>query len=325
MSWYEDKVLPRLINAACSTKPTRKQREKIVPRASGDVLEIGFGSGLNLPYYDRDKVRHIWGLEPAAGMRQLAAAAVAESGLDVELVELPGEEIPLDDNCVDTILVTYTLCTIPDTASALAGMRRVMKPDGRMLFDPVCGEDGNTYINDCFAGKSQVRVAGLGACTANGCPSYLDPVCGMNGRTFINRCEAEADRILVQRKGACDVDNCPQVFSPVCGEDGVTYDNACFGEKAGITNFTEGLCNVRSCPRIFVPVCGTDGMPYGNACFSERRGISIEYAGVCESLGENCPSDYLPVCGMDHETYDNECQLDNAGVQKLYAGACAGS
>lgn len=134
MSWYEDKVLPRLINAACSTKPTRKQREKIVPRASGDVLEIGFGSGLNLPYYDRDKVRHIWGLEPAAGMRQLAAAAVAESGLHVELVELPGEEIPLDDNCVDTILVTYTLCTIPDTASALAGMRRVLKPDGRMLF-----------------------------------------------------------------------------------------------------------------------------------------------------------------------------------------------
>ena len=134
MSWYEDKLLPRLINVACSSKPTRKQREKIVPRASGDILEIGFGSGLNLPYYDRDKVRHIWGLEPSAGMRGIAAAGIAESDLEVELIDLPGEEIPLSDNCVDTVLVTYTLCTIDDVASALEGMRRVLKPDGQLLF-----------------------------------------------------------------------------------------------------------------------------------------------------------------------------------------------
>ena len=134
MSWYEDNILPRMINLACSSKPTRMQREKIVPRASGDILEVGFGSGLNLPHYDRDKVRHIWGLEPAEGMRKIAAKPIAESGMDVELIDLPSEEIPLDDNCVDTVLVTYTLCTIPDVASALEGMRRVLKPGGKLLF-----------------------------------------------------------------------------------------------------------------------------------------------------------------------------------------------
>jgi len=134
MSWYENAILPTLTNFACSSRPTRKQREKIVPLASGDVLEIGFGSGLNLPYYNRDSVQQIWGLEPSAGMRRLANAAISTSDLDVELIDLPGEEIPLDDDSVDTVLVTYTLCTIPEVRAALEGMRRVLKPHGRLLF-----------------------------------------------------------------------------------------------------------------------------------------------------------------------------------------------
>ena len=134
MSWYDDNILPRMIDLACGSKPTRRQRGKIVPRASGDILEIGFGSGLNLAHYDRDKVRHIWGLEPSSGMRKIAAKAMAASGLDVELIDLPGEEIPLDDNSVDTVLVTYTLCTIPDVTSALEGMRRVLRPGGKLLY-----------------------------------------------------------------------------------------------------------------------------------------------------------------------------------------------
>lgn len=134
MSFYEDRILPRLINVACSSKPTRKQREKIVPRAYGDVLEIGLGGGLNLPFYDRNKVRKIFGLEPSAGMRRSAAGNIGASGLDVELIDLPGEEIPLDDNSVDSILVTYTLCTIPDAVTALQGMRRVLKPNGHLFF-----------------------------------------------------------------------------------------------------------------------------------------------------------------------------------------------
>lgn len=134
MSFYEDRVLPKLINLACSAKPARKQREKIVHRAYGDVLEIGFGGGLNLPHYDSDKVRRVFGLEPSAGMRKSAAPRIEASPIDVELIDLPGEEIPLDDNSVDSVLVTYTLCTIPDAVAALRGMRRALKPRGHLFF-----------------------------------------------------------------------------------------------------------------------------------------------------------------------------------------------
>lgn len=134
MSFYEDRILPHLTNLACSSKPTRKQREKIVPLAEGDVLEIGIGSGLNLPHYDSGKVRKIWGLEPSAGMRRKAQPMVDASGLDVEFIDLPGEKIPLESNSVDTVLVTYTLCSIDDALSALEGMRRVLKPRGTLLF-----------------------------------------------------------------------------------------------------------------------------------------------------------------------------------------------
>lgn len=134
MGWYDKHILPTVINLACSTKPVRKQREKIVPLAEGDVLEVGIGSGLNLPWYDRSKVRKIWGLEPAEEMRRKARKNLAGSGLDLEFIDLPGEQIPLDDNSVDTVLITYTLCSIDDTEAALAGMRRVLKPGGRLLF-----------------------------------------------------------------------------------------------------------------------------------------------------------------------------------------------
>ena len=134
MSWYEDRVLPHLVNLACGSRPTRKQREKVVPLASGDVLEVGFGSGLNLPHYDRSKVRRIWGLEPSEGMRRLAQNVVREADLDVEFIGLPCEEVPLQDDSVDTVLITYTLCTIPEPEEALAGVRRVLRPQGRLLF-----------------------------------------------------------------------------------------------------------------------------------------------------------------------------------------------
>jgi ubiquinone/menaquinone biosynthesis C-methylase UbiE len=168
MNWYEEKVLPRLINVACGTKPARKQREKIVPRATGDVLEIGFGSGLNLAHYDRDKVRHIWGLEPSAGMRKLAARPIAESGLDIELIDLPGEEIPLPDNSVDTVLITFTLCTIPEVAEALEGMRRVLKPGGQLLFS----EHGKAP--DANVVKWQERMNPLWKKVAGGCNMNRD-------------------------------------------------------------------------------------------------------------------------------------------------------
>lgn len=134
MSWYEQRILPGLINLACGTKPTRKQREKIVPRAVGDVLEIGFGTGLNLPFYERDKVRHLWALEPSEGMRRRAQRAIEHGHIDAELIEQPCEEIPLDDNSADTVVVTYTMCTIAELLPALEGVRRVLKPTGQLLF-----------------------------------------------------------------------------------------------------------------------------------------------------------------------------------------------
>lgn len=134
MSLYEEHFLPRLTNLACSARPARKQREKIVPRAYGEVLEIGFGSGLNLPYYDRRKVRRVFALEPSAGMRRLARDRIEAAAIDIEFIDLPGEEIPLDDHSVDSVLVTYTLCTIPDASAALEGMRRVLRPGGHLFF-----------------------------------------------------------------------------------------------------------------------------------------------------------------------------------------------
>ena len=90
MSFYEERILPHLIGLACGAKPTRKQREKIVHRAYGDVLDIGFGGGLNLPYYDQDRVRHVFGLEPSEGMHRSAARMMDASAVDVELIDLPG-------------------------------------------------------------------------------------------------------------------------------------------------------------------------------------------------------------------------------------------
>jgi ubiquinone/menaquinone biosynthesis C-methylase UbiE len=134
MSWYDDRVLPTMTNLACATKPMRKQRGKLVPLAFGDILEIGFGSGLNLPFYNRDQVKTLRGLEPSAGMLRLAKKRIGDSGINVELIELPGEEIPLASDSIDTVLVTYTLCTIPDVLNALDGMRRVLKPGGQLLY-----------------------------------------------------------------------------------------------------------------------------------------------------------------------------------------------
>jgi ubiquinone/menaquinone biosynthesis C-methylase UbiE len=134
MGMYDRYLLPRLVSLACSSNPNMKQREKVVPLAEGDVLEIGLGTGLNLAYYDPGKVRKVWGLEPSEGMRNLARKNIVDSEVEVEFIDLPGEEIPLDAHSVDTVVVTYTLCTIPDAQRALKGMRRVLRPGGKLLF-----------------------------------------------------------------------------------------------------------------------------------------------------------------------------------------------
>jgi len=134
LGFYDNHILPHIINVACGGKPVSKQRQKIVPQAEGRVLEIGMGSGLNIPFYDSDKVDMVWGLEPSEGMRKKARSRVEAAPFDLQWLGLPGEQIPLDANSADTIVLTYTLCTIPDWKAALLQMRRVLKPGGKLLF-----------------------------------------------------------------------------------------------------------------------------------------------------------------------------------------------
>lgn len=134
MGFYDKHILPRFINCACGTKPIMKQRENVVPLATGTVLEIGIGTGLNLPYYDASKVQRVIGLDPSESSWDLAAERARNLDFDLEFIGLPSEQIPLPDASVDSIVVTFSLCTIPDPVAALQGMARVLKPGGNLLF-----------------------------------------------------------------------------------------------------------------------------------------------------------------------------------------------
>lgn len=134
MGFYDERILPHLIDKTCSVGQVMKLRSQIVPECEGVVLEVGIGSGINLPLYDASKVSLVYGLEPSEGMRRKARANLSEARVRVEWLDLPGEKIPLDNESVDTVLLTFTLCTIPDTQTALAQMLRVLKPGGKLLF-----------------------------------------------------------------------------------------------------------------------------------------------------------------------------------------------
>lgn len=134
MGFYDDRVLPHLIDKSCSLGEIMKLRAQVIPEASGVVLEVGMGSGINLSLYDREKVSLVYGLEPSEGMRRKASANLSKSPVPVEWLDLPGEKIPLEDNSVDTVVLTFTLCTIPDAPAALGQMARVLRPGGTLLF-----------------------------------------------------------------------------------------------------------------------------------------------------------------------------------------------
>jgi ubiquinone/menaquinone biosynthesis C-methylase UbiE len=134
MGFYDKFLLPRIVHFTCGLGPAMKQRQKVVPLAAGDVLEIGIGSGLNIPYYDNERVRHLWGLDPSPDMWKIALRNASEHHLDAEYLESGAESIPLEDRVADTVVMTYTLCTIPDPLQALREVRRVLKPEGNLLF-----------------------------------------------------------------------------------------------------------------------------------------------------------------------------------------------
>lgn len=136
MNPWERYVVPNLIGCACASKPIMKQREKIVPMAEGVVLELGCGSGTNFRYYDGSKVEILHALEPSPGMLVKARREAGSLGIGskINFIEGGAEAVPLEENSVDTVIITFVLCTIPDWQAALAETRRVLKPTGRVLF-----------------------------------------------------------------------------------------------------------------------------------------------------------------------------------------------
>lgn len=163
MRLYDEYILPHFINCTCGMKAIERQRSKVVPLAQGKVLEVGMGSALNLKHYNADQVEMVWGLEPSAGMRRKAQSNLDKSPINVEWLDLPSESIPLDDNSADTVVLTYTLCTIADSQAALLEMKRVLKPGGHLLFSEH-GEAPEASVR-----KWQNRVNPLWKKLAGGC------------------------------------------------------------------------------------------------------------------------------------------------------------
>lgn len=162
MGFYERRLLPRLIDLAMRNKEVKRYRGKLIPAAAGEVLEIGAGSGLNLPFYG-PQVRHLHALEPSGALLRMTSRKLPGAPFPVDLLQGSAEEIPLADRSVDTVVTTWTLCSIPDVAKALREARRVLKPGGSLLFV----EHG--HAPDASVAAWQRRIEPLWKPLAGGC------------------------------------------------------------------------------------------------------------------------------------------------------------
>jgi ubiquinone/menaquinone biosynthesis C-methylase UbiE len=133
-SLYDRYVLPKLLGFTCGSPPVMKQRAKIVPKAQGRVLELGIGMGHNLAFYDPAKVTAVVGVDPSPELRAAALAAPRRDGLQVRIEDGTAEALPFDDESFDTVVCTFTLCSVCGPAQALAEARRVLKPTGTFLY-----------------------------------------------------------------------------------------------------------------------------------------------------------------------------------------------
>lgn len=162
MGFYSRHILPHLIDLAMRNKESTRLRAAWIPQAKGDVVEIGIGSGLNVPFYSA-QVRHLLGVDPSLELQQMAKKRTT-SHLDVEFISQSAEQrLPLPDASIDTIVITWSLCSIPNPDEALCQMRRVLKPDGQLLFI----EHGRSH--DSSVAAWQDRLTPVWKHVAGGC------------------------------------------------------------------------------------------------------------------------------------------------------------
>ncbi|AOW15447.1 phospholipid methyltransferase [Hydrogenophaga crassostreae] len=160
---FQRRIFPWVLDTACGQPLFTRMRQKVVPQARGHVLEVGIGTGLNMPHYDAQKVSRITGLDPALALQPKARKRIAAAGIPVDLIGLSAETIPLPSGQMDSAVVTYALCTIPDAVAALKEVHRVLKPGASLLF---C-EHG--LSPDAGVARWQNRIQPLWGPLAGGC------------------------------------------------------------------------------------------------------------------------------------------------------------
>lgn len=133
MAFYQRHILPWMLHLSMKHKDATRHRARVVPAARGRVLEVGIGSGLNLPFY-RSEIEAVYGMDPSDKLLSMARKAAKGASFPVELINRSAEEIPFGDGAFDSVVTTWTLCSIPDASKALSEMRRVLKPDGELIF-----------------------------------------------------------------------------------------------------------------------------------------------------------------------------------------------
>jgi SAM-dependent methyltransferase len=245
--WYDRHVLPYLLDFACGLAPIARQRALVVPQAHGRVLEVGIGTGLNLAFYDRTKIGHLVGVDPAAQMHALAQRRSARAGLPVELVTLSAERLPLESGSFDCVVCTYTLCSIPDPLAALREMRRVLKSGGKLLY----AEHG--LAPDAAVARHQARIEplwsktqGAGLAAGSGLPGA--------GRRRLHRLAAFAVLQLLGRSDRALIDRRMRDYF-VEGGAIVNCAISLMPMSASIAAICRTASSKPSCPKVCFSIC----------------------------------------------------------------------
>lgn len=209
------------------------------------------------------------------------------------------------------------------------------------IYNPICGENGVTYQNKCYADLKSVKRISSGPCGATNfviptitikckCDNDFSPVCGSDNVTYQNQCVTLCANVRITSQSAClRPCGCTSVNKPVCSTENETFQNDCILRCKGKTLLYQGECpsdnlqNCAHCAGYTQLVCGKNGVTYDNKCYLECAKVELYQAGACPSNKEcKCDDYYLPVCGLDKKTYRNECLLKCTNVKKAHNGAC---